>query len=97
MGSEISVFLPESDSEKATKKESELIRRLCKFNRAQTASGSLREVVGALRRERDVTKDELNLIEFEIYSTLIVMKCRSESEASHLFQHFNDVQQGEPN
>lgn len=91
MGSEISVFLPESDSEKAIRKETELIRRLCKCNRNQTASGSLREVVGALRRERDVTKDELNLIEFEIYSTLIVMKCRSESEASHLFPGFNDV------
>lgn len=91
MGSEICAFLPESDSEKATKKEVDLIQRLCKINRPQTACGSLGEVVGALRRERDVTKDELNLIDFEIYSTLIVMKCQSESEASQLFLHAKNV------
>ena len=91
MGSEICAFLPESDSEKATKKEVDLIRRLCKINRPQTACGSLGEVVGALRRERDVTKDELNLIDFEIYSTLIVMKSQSESEASQLFLRVKNV------
>ncbi|KAK3169212.1 hypothetical protein OEA41_008595 [Lepraria neglecta] len=84
MGSEISAFLPQSDTGKAIKKETDLIRRLSNCNRTQMACGSLREVVGALRRERDVTKDELNLIEFEIYSTLIVLKCQSEGEASHL-------------
>ena len=93
MGSEISAFLPESDSERATKKEIDLVRRLCRFNQSQTACGSLREVVGALRREREVTKDELNLIDFEIYSTLIVMKSQSEREASHLFPNFGDTVQ----
>ena len=80
MGSEIATFLPQSDIERATKKDTDLIRRLCQLHGPKTACGSLKEVVGALRQERDVTKDELNLIEFEIYSTLIVMKCQSESE-----------------
>lgn len=80
MGSEIATFLPQPDIERATKKDTDLIRRLCQLHRPETACGSLKEVVGALRQERDVTKDELNLIDFEIYSTLIVMKCQSESE-----------------
>ena len=83
MAAEISTFVPEADTRKATEKEIDLIRRLCNYNRARTVWGSLREVVGALRRERDVTKDELHLIEFEIYSTLIIMKSQSQSEASH--------------
>lgn len=85
MGSEIATFLPQPGIERATKKETDLIRRLCQLHRPQTACSSLKEVVGALRQERDVTKDELNLIEFEIYSTLIVMKCQSESEVSYPF------------
>ena len=75
MGSEISAFLPESDIERATKKDTELIRRLCNCKRTRMVSSSLKEVVESLRRERDVTKDELNLIEFDLYSTLIVMRC----------------------
>ena len=86
VGIEMSAFLPESDNEKATKKETDLIRRLCNCNPTPAACSSLREIVGALRRERDVTKDELNLIEFELYSTLIVMKSQSEREVSH-FPH----------
>ena len=83
MAAQISAFVPEADTGKATEKEIDLIRRLCNYNRTQPVWGSLREVVGALRRERDVTKDELHLIEFEIYSTLIIMKFQSQSEASH--------------
>ena len=86
MGSEISAFLPQLETEKAIKKEVDLIRRLSNCNRSQKACRSLREVVGALRRERDVAKDELNLIEFEIYSTLINMKYQNEGEASHFPQ-----------
>lgn len=86
MGSEIATFFPQPDTEKATKKETDLIRRLCQLHHHQTACGSLKEIVGALRQERDVTKDELNLIEFEIYSTLIVMKSQSESEVRHSSQ-----------
>lgn len=87
MGSEIATFFPQPDSEKATKKDTDLIRRLCRLHHPQTACGSLKEVVGALRQERDVTKDELNLIEFEIYSTLIVMKSQSESEVGRPHQY----------
>ena len=82
-GTEIIRFLPESDTPKATKRETDLIRRLCNCTPSQMACTSLKEVVGALRRERDVTKDELHLIEFELYSTLIIMKSQSEHEASH--------------
>lgn len=81
---EITGFLPESDTPKATKRETDLIRRLCNCNPSQVVCSSLKEVVGALRRERDVTKDELHLIEFELYSTLIIMKSQSEHEASDL-------------
>ena len=95
MAAEISAFVPEADTGKATEKEIDLIRRLCNYNRTQTVWGSLREVVGALRRERDVTKDELHLIEFEIYSTLIIMKFQSESEASHQSFFSYDIQQAE--
>ena len=92
MAAEISAFVPEADTGKATEKETDLIRRLCNYNRTHTVWGSLREVVGALRRERDVTKDELHLIEFEIYSTLIIMKFQSESEASHQSLFSYDIQ-----
>ena len=92
MAAEISAFVPEADSGKATEKETDLIRRLCNYNRTRMQWGSLREVVGALRRERDVTKDELHLIEFEIYSTLIIMKFQSESEASHQSFFSFDIQ-----
>ena len=88
MGSEISAFLPESDIERASQKEIELMRRLCTCKRPITASRSLKDVVGSLRRERDVTKDELNLIEFDLYSTLIVMRCQSESQAGPSFPDF---------
>lgn len=81
-GSEISAFFPESDAGKTTKRETDLIHRLCKCDPSQAACGSLKDVVGALRQEQNVTKDELNLIEFELYSTLIVMKSQSESEVS---------------
>ena len=92
MAAEISAFVPEANTGKATEKEIDLIRRLCNYNRTQTVWGSLREVVGALRRERDVTKDELHLIEFEIYSTLIIMKFQSQSEASHQSFFSYDIQ-----
>ena len=91
MGSEISAFLPESDIERATQKEIELIKRLCTCKRPITASRSLKDVVGTLRRERDVTKDEVNLIEFDLYSTLVVMRCQSENQAGPPFQEFNDL------
>ena len=91
MGAEISAFLPESDMERATQKETELMRRLCTCKRPMTASRSLKEVVRSLRRERDVTKDELNLIEFDLYSTLIVMRCQSENQAGPPFPEFNDM------
>lgn len=91
MGSEISAFLPESDIERATQREIELMRRLCTCKRPITASRSLKDVVGSLRRERDVTKDELNLIEFDLYSTLIVMRCQSESQAGAPLPDFNDM------
>ena len=85
-GSEIATFLPESDTKKANEKEIDLIQRLCNRNRTHAACNSLKEIVGALRREREVTKDELNLVEFEIYSTLIVMKHQNETEVRHLFR-----------
>ena len=91
MGSEIFTFLPEADIERASKKETELIRRLCPCKRPITASNSLKEIVRSLRWERDVTKDELNLIEFDLYSTLIVMRCQSEDQASFPFQSLNDM------
>ena len=91
MGSEISAFLPESDIERANQKDTELMRRVCTCKRPITASSSLKDVVRSLRRERDVTKDELNLIEFDLYSTLIIMRYQSENQASPPLRKLNDI------
>lgn len=91
-GAEISALFPESDAAKATKREIDLIHRLCKCDPSKVACGSLKDVVGALRQEQNVTKDELNLIEFELYSTLIVMKRQSESEVSKTYSRKSGAQ-----
>lgn len=61
-------------------KEASLIHRLIDGYRAKVVGKSLKAIAIELHRERDHTKDESNLAEFEFYSTLLVMRYCNEQE-----------------
>lgn len=82
MSQEILHSLPKSDKSIHVQKEKSLIQRLCQHADGKVEERSLRAVAAALHRERDHTKDESNLADFEFYSTLIVMKHVDEQEVS---------------
>lgn len=80
LASQIMKFLPSLSGKGCTQKELALIHRLIDGYRANVVGKSLKALAIELHRERDHTKDESNLAEFEFYSTLLVIRHCDEQE-----------------
>jgi len=67
-------------------KERDLVWRLCHVSCTVPDGRSLKAIAVQLRQERDHTRDESKLADFEFYSTMIVMKHVDEEEVRLISQ-----------
>ncbi|KAK5011185.1 hypothetical protein LTR28_005053 [Elasticomyces elasticus] len=79
---EIAACFPTNAGSQPKPKEVGLIRRLCRTERADPDFPTLRSIAHSLHADRDLSRDESHLAEFECYSVLMISQQKDQSEVS---------------